>query len=730
MRCPSVLRDESERLKALAQYGLSGERPLPSLDPIVQLAVRAFNVPGAAVNLIGREEVFFAASEGIGACDKSRDISFCAHAITQDDVLVVEDASLDARFHDNPLVTGPNPIRFYAGAPVRSPDGQALGALCLIDSRPRASFSKADRARLSELAKLVSDRLELRRLTVASAEGQGKFGRIAQTSPNGIISCDTAGNITAINAAAEAMFGHSPGDVFGKSLTVLLPAWRASHLGDVLDGLTDRYGPRPSIQQDFIGLRADGTEFPLEIAWSSWIDGQDANFGIVIRDLTDQRRQEDELYRLANFDEATGLANLSFVQRRLREELSANNGVALLMLRAKGLHDIAHTLDHDFADAALKHIASRLRQCVRNTDIVARVGRDQFAIVLAGIGDPLQAHAMAEGAIEAISRLIVIDGEEVRLGASCGVALSPSHADDPDELLGNAGLALQEAERQGSGRPVMFVPAFRMNAVARRMFDAELHRAVDRQELQLFYQPQVRLRDQALTGAEALLRWNHPERGLLAPSAFLPALENSSLASIVGAWIIDTACRDAAAWRKASSPDFRISVNLFAAQLRSGDLRSIIRNALDRHALPPAALGLEITETTVLDDEAVFLPLLEGLREDGIKLAFDDFGTGFASLSLAARYPLTHLKIDKSFVQQALDSAKDRVIVQAITSLAHQLGLQVIAEGVETHRCLEFCKDVGCDEAQGYFFGKPVSARDFETALSVPRAPESIGRSA
>lgn len=710
MRCPSALPNENERLAALAQYGLSSDCPLPSLDPVVQLAIRAFNVPAAAVNMIGRDEVFLAASEGIGDFDNSRDVSFCAHAITQDEVLVVEDARLDERFHDNPLVTGANPIRFYAGVPVRSPDGHALGALCVIDSRPHSSFPEEDRARLKDLAKLVSDRLELRRIEVGSKQGGRQFDRIAETSPHGIVSCDGAGTIVAINTATEKIFGHPAGSVIGCPLSVLLPAWNARQLPEFMDMFAAADKPR----EDFIGRRADGSEFPLEIAWSSWMDGEHANFGIVIRDVTEQRRQQDELNRLANFDLPSGLPNSNHLRRRIQEEANLDRGMTIILAGAGVLQELADTLSPSDFEAVLQKLASRLMQCVRPTDMVARVAIDQFAILLCGVGDPLQARDTAEAVIAAIARPVPVDGEDVRLGVHCGIALSPSHGDSQAELLANAGLALQEARRQGHGSSFLFVPALRMHAIARRLFDAELHQAVDRDELQVYYQPQVRIADGGLAGAEALLRWNHPERGVLEPAAFLPALENGTLAPIVGNWVIDSACRQAERWREVLSPDFRMSINLFASQFTSGNLRSFVRSAMERYHLPPGALELEITETTVINDEALFLPLLEGLREDGVELAFDDFGTGFASLSLAARYPLTHLKIDRSFVQRAFLSDKDRVIVQAITDLAHRLGLEVIAEGVETRRILRFCKQIGCDEVQGYYFGKPLPAHEFE----------------
>lgn len=729
MRCPSALPDERERLEALAQYGLTSERPLPSLDPVVQIAAHVFDAPVAAVNMIGRDEVFFAASTGVGACDMGRDVSFCAHAITQDDVLVVEDARIDARFHDNPLVTGPAQIRFYAGAPVRSPEGHALGALCVIDSRPRGFFSGEERARLKEMAKLVSDRLELRRLEVAGQDSLRAFEKIALTSPNAILCLDRAAIVTAMNPAAEAAFGCEAAGSVGKGVEQLLPAWGESTVRARLAREDRSCKPGVEASEDLIGLRADGSRFPLEVVSSSIAAGEEPNLMLVLRDVAEQRHQEDELFRLANFDPVSGLPNRQMFETRLGDLADGERPVAVLAIGLARLQEINDTLGRDSGDAILGKIAQRLSSSLRGSDVVGRLGSDEFGICLAGVGDPLRASEAAAVAMAAVGQPIWAEGGEIRLEAYAGIALCPSHGSDPAELLGNASLALQEARKGVAGGSSLFVPALRMHAVARRKFDAELHRAVEREELQLYYQPQVRLSDGRLTGAEALLRWNHPERGVLSPAAFLPALEASSLSAVVGNWIIDKACAQAAVWRRALAPDFRISINLFAAQFRCGRLRAIVNEAMERYGLPGGAVELEITETTVLDDEALFLPLLEGLSEDGVQIAFDDFGTGFASLSLLARYPLTHLKIDKSFVQKAFSSDRDRAIVEAITRLAHELRLEVIAEGVESARYLQFCKDIGCDEAQGFFIGRPAPPAQFSAAWSsahLASAPRSL----
>lgn len=711
MRCPPALPHETERLHTLEQYGLGSTQELPSLQPIVEITAKMFNVPTSAVNMVGRDEVFFAASFGLGECDMARDISFCAHTITQDDVLVVEDARLDSRFDDNPLVLGPAQIRFYAGVPVRSPEGHALGALCVIDGTPRYNFSEEDRARLKDLAKLVSDRLELQRLSAAGKQGV-RLGRMALTTPNGLLCVSGSGVIMSLNPAVKQIFGYKENELLGGRLDVLIPGWRASRIARRSVDIPPGEGMALAIDEDLIARHASGKRFPIEVSATAWFDEDGCSLGLVLRDVTHQRRLQDDLHRLANFDQVTGLANLN----RFRERLGQEQSAAVLSLGLDGFRELSDTLDVETAEKVLQAIAERLLDGVRTTDTVARIADDEFGICLSGVGDPLRAREAADVALAAVAQPISVDGFEVRPQAHCGIALYPSHGSDSGDLISNASIARQEARSLSQAEPLLFVPALRMRAVARRMFDNELHLAVERGELQLYFQPQVRLSDGALTGAEALLRWNHPLRGLLSPAAFLPALEESPLAIEVGNWIIDTACRNAAQWRQNLSPDFRMSINLFAAQFRDPELRATVNQTAARYGLPGSAIELEITESTVLDDEALFLPLLSGLSEDGILLAFDDFGTGFASLSLLARYPLTHVKIDKSFIQKAFSSDRDRVIVQGMAELAHRLQLKVIAEGVESWPSFDFCKNIGCDEVQGFLIGKPVVATQFGAA--------------
>jgi EAL domain-containing protein (putative c-di-GMP-specific phosphodiesterase class I) len=334
---------------------------------------------------------------------------------------------------------------------------------------------------------------------------------------------------------------------------------------------------------------------------------------------------------------------------------------------------------------------------------------------------PALAHHVARAAIISVAQPIFIAGHEVRVTAGCGIAVAPLHGQEAVELIGNADLALSKAKSIGRGNSFVFVTALRKEAMTRRLFNMELHRALSDDEFVLVYQPQIRLADGALIGAEALIRWLHPKHGLLAPAAFLPALEGGSLAAAVGSWILDEACAQAALWRRSGAPDFRIGVNLFGAQFRTNDLASEVFSTLERHGLPPEALELEVTENIGLDHNV--LETLQRLRDCGVGIAFDDFGTGYASLSLLKRYPLSRIKIDRCFVQSMLESERDASVIRAILYMARSFDLETTAEGVETEEQRESLRRLGCEEGQGFLFSRPLPAPQFADTFGIGMPP-------
>jgi EAL domain-containing protein (putative c-di-GMP-specific phosphodiesterase class I) len=353
-----------------------------------------------------------------------------------------------------------------------------------------------------------------------------------------------------------------------------------------------------------------------------------------------------------------------------------------------------------------------------------RLGGDQFVLLMHGCGNPLVASEVIQSVLDRLSQKLEINGHELFVTASAGFAIAPADGSDIDSLLANADLALSDAKASGGRRIRKFMPTMRAKAESRRMLDHELRRAWRDKEFALYFQPQVRSSDQTVAGAEALLRWHHPQRGVLAPGAFIEALAENAISLEVGRWVLSTACQSAASWRAKGLGDLRIAVNLFPVHFRHSTLIADVKDALRESGLPPEALELEITENIALSqDESLIAPLKE-LRTMGVGIAFDDFGTGYASLSCLTSYPLSRIKIDRSFVQTVVAGAPEEqsAIVRSILAMARNLKLDVTAEGVETTVQADFLRAANCQELQGYLFSKPVPSDAFENFLAARKA--------
>ena len=717
MLIPSMPLREELRLEAVRQYGPLEPFKEEVYGELLELAMDLFDVPTAFISFVDRHDQVFPVRRGLELCSTSREVSFCAHAVAQEAMLVVLDASVDCRFSSNPLVTGAPHIRFYAGAPLITQAGYTVGTLCLVDSEPRDVFCEAERQHLRRLADIVRDKLELRRLELAGQASQVRFENITATSPDGIICADANGRITFWNVAAERLFGHSATEAIGRSIDLIVPPRRPDNQDDCLRLVAGGEAP-PFVGRvaELIGLRSDGTEFPLELSLSMWQEAGGLSFGAIVRDITERRAHEEQLIRLASHDPLTELPNRTVLHRRIEQLGGGFESAALLIVDLDGFKMVNDDLGHAAGDAVLRQAAERLLGCVRSADTVARLGGDEFALLLRGVRDAMQAGEIAEAVTRVLSQPFNVHGESVSVGASVGIAVHPSDGATIDELLSNADLALYQAKSDGRHCHRAFTPDLRLANIRARAYDNELRRAYEHGEFEVFYQPQMRLSDTALVGAEALLRWRHPLDGLLSPAAFMAGLESRPISADVGKWVLRTACAQAARWRKAGAQGFRVGVNLFGSQFRSGDLVGSVREALALASLPAEALELEVTENIILRHDEDMLASLCRLRADGVQIAFDDYGTGYASLSVLKRFPITRLKVDQSFVQGMCEASDDAAIVRAILFLGRSLGLSVIAEGVETDEQADRLRRKGCEEAQGYRFGRPVSAADFSAA--------------
>jgi diguanylate cyclase (GGDEF)-like protein/PAS domain S-box-containing protein len=713
--------DEARRLAALEGYQVLDTGSEPGLDMLVRHAQRLFGVPMALISFVDRDRRFFKAHVGVDVCETSRDGSFCAHAILGHDLLVVPDATRDDRFsHARRVGDGPE-IRFYAGAPLVTPDGFVIGAFCVQDTAPRPDgLCPAQRQSLRDLAALVMDKLEVRRLSTNEIDGCRRFQAVAGSSADAIICADGSNRILSWNSAAQRMFGYGAEEVMGLPLGIVIPErFRAMHdegMQRVVSGLPTRLVGRLVTVP---ALRRDGTEFPIELSLSHWFEGGEHRFGAIARDITERLATEAQLKRAAEYDALTGLANRMLLNTHLVAAGDGRRPTSLILLDLDGFKDVNDSLGHAAGDEVLRAVADRLRHVVGDRGLPCRMGGDEFVIVLRDADEPASAVGLADLLIRSIERPIELGERCVYVGASAGVSFVSGESWQPEAMLEQADLALYQAKADGKGRVRLFTPDLRPVALTRISVSSGLRKAWEQGEFELHYQPQVRLRDQAIVGAEALIRWNHPERGLLTPAAFLSTLENSLLAVPVSEWILRTACRQAAAWDSLGHRGLRMGINLFAAQLRSGDLPALVDRVLGETRLPAAALELEITENTILRNESRIHSALKDLRDLGIGIAFDDYGTGFASLTMLKDFPVTRLKIDRTFVSGSDSRDRNLVIVEAISRLAQGFDLEVIAEGIETREQADLMQAY-CHEGQGYFFGKPMPASTFEQALGVP----------
>jgi len=452
------------------------------------------------------------------------------------------------------------------------------------------------------------------------------------------------------------------------------------------------------------------------------------NWVVTYDDITERRRAEAQITYLARHDALTGLANRLQLRERVEQALAQNAAsarVALFSLDLDGFRAVNEAVGQPAGDEVLREVAERLRGCVREGDMVARLGGDEFAVLQVGIEKGEAASALARRMLAALSKPFAVNGQAVELGASIGIAVAPEDGTSHDQLLHHAQLALDRGRRERRGALRFFTPEMDALAQRRRALESDLRHALERGEFQPVYQPIVELASERVSGLEALLRWRHPTRGMVSPVEFVPVAEEIGLIVPIGAWMLRRACADAATW-----PDgVRVAVNVSAVQFQDPNLVATVATALADSGLPASRLEIEITESLLLGDEAATGAMLHRLRGLGVRIAMDDFGTGYASLGYLRSFPFDKIKIDQSFIRD-LDSKPDsRAIVRAIVGLGRSLGMRTTAEGVETRAILDILRTEGCTEAQGYLFSRPCVAErvpDVLRRLAQQRMPANV----
>ena len=574
------------------------------------------------------------------------------------------------------------------------------------------------------LAAIALDEIDVRDLLGRVAEN--RFQRVAMSLGDGLICTNSNYLITVWNPGATAIFGYLPEQMIGRSFDEICAPDEAPATSSF--SIRDAAGLTAGSVIEFNGRRSNGEVFPVEASFSGWQGTDGLQFGAILRDISVRKREAERIRYLAEHDTLTGLINRNTLRASLAAMISKAEAdgreVALLVIGLDGFQLLNQMLGHASGDLVLRAISERLTERTPESGVVARLSGDEFAIAvrMGDIGENVSQFADEIGA--SFDAPLLAGNREHRVKVTIGAAVFPGGGRTADDLLSNSHMALSRAKAMRRGGHVLFEDSIRRELETRLTLEAELALASERNEFELFYQPQLHLADGRLIGAEALIRWRHPVRGLVSPAQFMPVVNTSPISERIAAWVLDSACAKAADWERAGHK-LRIGVNLSPSQLQSGVLASSVAQALARSGLSPTSLELEVTEDILLHDEKSALSTFLKIQALGVRLVFDDFGTGFASLSYLKKFPLDGLKIDRSFVHGLLVNPDDAAIVSSTVGLARQLGLSVIAEGIEDRATADFLVSMGCAEGQGYFFGKPMPASEFEAKfLAAPATAE------
>ena len=554
-------------------------------------------------------------------------------------------------------------------------------------------------------------------------EAKEKFQSLVESSSDWIWEVDANGVYTYASPKVRDLLGYEPDEVIGKTPFDFMHHEEKMRVGRILQDAIGEKKPFSAIENS--NLHKDGHLVILETSGVPVFDkaGTLCGYRGVDRDITDRKRYESQIERQANYDELTGLANRNLFQDRLSQALAYSHrhesGLAVLFIDLDNFKHINDSLGHDAGDLLLTGVASRLSGSVREGDTVTRQGGDEFVLILSEESD---VQTVTKRILKAMSEPFDINGRELRITCSIGIACYPKDGEDQLTLLKNADAAMYRAKELGRNNAQYYETGMNAKAMERLELENGLYQALARNEFMLHYQPQVDLRTGEIVGMEALVRWLHPVRGLVSPAVFIPVAEASGLIVSLGEWVLRTACAQNKAWQLAGLPPISVAVNLSARQFRQPDLVERVTEILRETELDSTYLELELTESLVMQDVEKTIGTLGRLKAMGIKLSIDDFGTGYSSLSYLKRFPIDTLKIDQSFVRDITTDPDDAAIAKSIISMAHDMQLRVIAEGVETEAQKSFLSLRRCDEMQGYFFSKPLPAVEFEKLLREGRS--------
>jgi diguanylate cyclase (GGDEF)-like protein/PAS domain S-box-containing protein len=544
---------------------------------------------------------------------------------------------------------------------------------------------------------------------------------ILATTAEAVVVLDSRFHIVAVNSAFTVITGFSSAEVVGRLPYFLDNSENPVMLSSVL-GAISRSG---RWDQEQWSRRKSGEKFAKRLSIVAVPGEPDGvrQYVALFSDVTQRKRDEERIRYQANFDGLTDLPNRSLFMDRLSHSLAlagrVNQRVGLIHIDLDGFKLINDTLGHEAGDELLKEAAGRLLSCVREGDTVARVGGDEFTIVMPNLAEIHSVPMIAKRMIAILEEPFLLNGQEAIISASIGISYFPDDAVDANTLLKNADAAMSRAKEQGKASYQFFTADINAEVSERMLIKNGLSRALEREEFTILYQPKCDLATHRLTGVEALLRWQNTDMGEISPVKFIPVMEETGLIGVVGEWVLDMACQQYRKWRDAGHPYLRVAVNLSMRQLRQPNLARSVEAALKRAGIDASGIELEITESMIMQDTENAIAVLRTLNEMGIHLAMDDFGTGYSSLSYLKKFPVHTIKIDRSFISDIATDPDDQEIIRTIISMGHSLRRKVIAEGVETERQRNLLRKLRCDEMQGYLLSPPVPAMEIDRLLGI-----------
>ena len=588
----------------------------------------------------------------------------------------------------------------------------------------------ASTAKKSDAMMVIARDITERNRALAAVEQREENLRIVMDAvADGIVAVDENGNIEMANAAIEGMFGTSAQTLIDKHISVLLPDFKGvkpKNFNSIIS--TGNNESELSGAPELLGNRTNGTTLPVEVVFNETTSAGRQRYIGAIRDVTARKTYEDRLRTMATRDALTDLANWNLLDERLGDairKVDAEGGnLGLIYIDLDQFKNINDAFGHEVGDEVIKLAAMRIMTCVGENDLVARVGGDEFHILMSGILTTEEPASLAEDLLVALSSPYVIEDREIFSSASIGVGTYPAQANSKSEFLRNVDNAANYAKRDGRANYKSYTPQMSKEVHRRVGIGHQLRRALENDELSLNYQAKVNLSTQQIIDAEALLRWHSGDLGFVSPEEFIPIAEETGLIVPIGEWVLATACKQAAEWRSTAGQPIHVAVNLSALQFLHGDLVKKVASSLDASGLDPAHLDLELTESLLVERLDETIRILNHFKSMGISISMDDFGTGYSSLSYLTRFPLDSLKVDRAFVTNLPDDRDAVVVVRAIVGMAKELNLNIVAEGIETERQMEFLHGLGCHTGQGYLFFKPITNDAFMQILTAKAAEQ------